>query len=87
MRILIADDEHLARITLRSNLEEISPNNEIFEVTNGLELINEAPISNQRLPFVMLLLQNQIEHILLILSIVLKVIFPSMRKLLLNLKI
>ena len=44
MRILIADDEHLARITLRSNLEEISPNNEIFEVTNGLELINEAPI-------------------------------------------
>ncbi len=43
MRILIADDEHLARITLRSNLEEISSENEIIEVSNGLQLINEAP--------------------------------------------
>lgn len=42
MRILIADDEHLARITLTSNIEELFTNFEIYEVSNGEELINQA---------------------------------------------
>ncbi|MGD1823353.1 MAG: response regulator transcription factor [Pleomorphochaeta sp.] len=52
MRILIADDEHLARVTLRSMIEDIFPNFEICEVTNGEELINQAIIFRPHLAFV-----------------------------------
>lgn len=41
-RILIADDEHLARIALKSMLLEIDSDFEILEVSNGVELIEKA---------------------------------------------
>jgi YesN/AraC family two-component response regulator len=52
MRILIADDEHLARLTLHSMIEEIYPNYSIEEATNGEEFINKALIFKPHIAFV-----------------------------------
>ncbi|MDC7238086.1 MAG: response regulator [Sphaerochaetaceae bacterium] len=52
MRILIADDETLARVTLRSMIGDIYPNFEILEVTNGLELMNKAVNYQPHIAFV-----------------------------------
>ncbi len=42
MRILIADDEHLARVTVLSMLNEIDNTFEVLEVRNGKDLIKKA---------------------------------------------
>lgn len=52
MRILIADDEHLARITLHSMIEDLFPKYQIEEVSNGKEFIEKALIFRPHLAFV-----------------------------------
>src|SRR6056297_884731 len=52
MRILIADDEHLARLTLRSMIEDLHPNYSIQEVSNGKDLISLALSFRPHIAFV-----------------------------------
>jgi len=52
MRILIADDEHLARLTLHSMIEDLYPKYQIEEVSNGKEFVEKALIFRPHLAFV-----------------------------------
>ena len=52
MRLLIADDEHLARLTLRSMIEDIYPEYSIEEVSNGEDLITKSLSFRPHIAFV-----------------------------------